>query len=71
MTHINSKQLSLPSILTLVASVGLISIPVYAYTSSQLISQKPDKVELNLVSFSITKCKSEILTHQIWQKALI
>jgi sulfate/thiosulfate transport system substrate-binding protein len=68
MTHINFKQFSLSSIFTLAASAGLIGIPVFAFASSQITSQKPDKVELNLVSFSVTQPAYEKIVPQFVAK---
>lgn len=52
----------------LAASVGLIGIPVFAFASSQIISQKPDKVELNLVSFSVTQPAYEKIVPRFVEK---
>lgn len=77
MTHTNSnkpvslevRQFSLKSTLMLAAGVGLsLGIPVYALASSQLISQKPNRVELNLVSFSVTQSAYEKIIPQFVAK---
>mgnify|MGYP002783533730 CR=1 FL=1 len=77
MTHTNSnkpvslevRQFSLHTTLMLAAGVGLsLGIPVYALASSQLISQKPNRVELNLVSFSVTQSAYEKIIPQFVAK---
>lgn len=77
MTHTNSnkpvslkvRQFPLKSTLMLAAGVGLsLGIPVYALASSQLISQRPNRVELNLVSFSVTQSAYEKIIPQFVAK---